>query len=76
MRYRMTVLHVYPSLFTAAGIVHATYAVSKVTSSWSQTIRDKEFLVEMRLRNLDPEMEKKPQQPAEAKGEEPVEVEE
>ena len=31
---------------------------SKVFSSWSQTIRDKEFVVEMRLRNLDPESEK------------------
>lgn len=25
---------------------------------WSQTVRDKEFLVEMRLRNLDPEENK------------------
>lgn len=28
-------------------------------SSWSQSIRDKEFLVEMRLRNLEPPEEKK-----------------
>lgn len=26
----------------------------KLLSSWSQSIRDKEFLVEMRLRNLEP----------------------
>lgn len=69
-------MHVYPSLFTAAGIVHGTYAASRVTSSWSQTIRDKEFLVEMRLRNLDAESERKPKQLAEAKGEDPIEAEE
>jgi E3 ubiquitin-protein ligase MARCH6 len=27
-------------------------------SSWSQSVRDKEFLVEMRLRNLEPEKER------------------
>ncbi|KAI0682125.1 hypothetical protein C8T65DRAFT_625163 [Cerioporus squamosus] len=43
-------LHVYPGIFTAAGLAHAAFAVSKVMVSWSQTIRDKEFLVEMRLR--------------------------
>lgn len=26
----------------------------KLLSTWSQSIRDKEFLVEMRLRNLEP----------------------
>ncbi|KAJ8496047.1 hypothetical protein ONZ51_g1365 [Trametes cubensis] len=46
-------VHVYPGLFTLAGLGQAAWALSKVTKSWSQTIRDKEFLVEMRLRNLE-----------------------
>lgn len=45
-------------------------------ASWSQTIRDKEFLVEMRLRNLEPEQENGAEQPVEAKVEVTTEVEE
>ncbi|KAI0761783.1 hypothetical protein BD413DRAFT_700194 [Trametes elegans] len=48
-----TVVHVYPGLFTLAGLGHAAWVLSRVMRSWSQTIRDKEFLVEMRLRNLE-----------------------
>jgi len=50
-------LHVYPSLFTGAGVAHGTITCSKVLATWSQSIRDKEFLVEMRLRNLEPGLE-------------------
>ncbi|KAI0676025.1 hypothetical protein C8Q78DRAFT_1142731 [Trametes maxima] len=46
-------LHVYPGIFTLAGLGHATWVLSRAMTSWSQTIRDKEFLVEMRLRNLE-----------------------
>ncbi|OJT03305.1 ERAD-associated E3 ubiquitin-protein ligase doa10 [Trametes pubescens] len=46
-------VHVYPGIFTLAGLGHGAWVLSKVTRSWSQTIRDKEFLVEMRLRNLE-----------------------
>ncbi|KAI0630807.1 hypothetical protein C8Q77DRAFT_228608 [Trametes polyzona] len=46
-------VHVYPGIFTLAGLGHAMWVLSKLTRSWSQTIRDKEFLVEMRLRNLE-----------------------
>ncbi|KAI0369741.1 hypothetical protein BV20DRAFT_1044206 [Pilatotrama ljubarskyi] len=46
-------LHVYPGLFTLAGLGHAAWVLSRATKSWSQSIRDKEFLVEMRLRNLE-----------------------
>lgn len=49
----MAVVHVYPGIFTLAGLGHGAWVLSKVTRSWSQTIRDKEFLVEMRLRNLE-----------------------
>lgn len=46
-------MHVYPGIFTLTGLGHAAWVLSKATQSWSQTIRDKEFLVEMRLRNLE-----------------------
>lgn len=32
----------------------------RLLSSWSQSVRDKEFLVEMRLRNLEPVSAVKP----------------
>ncbi|TCD71774.1 hypothetical protein EIP91_003117 [Steccherinum ochraceum] len=50
--------HVYPSIFTAAGCVHGISALSSLVGSWSQSVRDKEFLVEMRLQNLEQEAEK------------------
>jgi len=46
-------LHVYPSIFTAAGCAHGITALSSLVGSWSQSVRDKEFLVEMRLQNLE-----------------------
>lgn len=51
------VVHVYPGIFTVAGFAHAVVALSKLVATWSQNIRDKEFLMEMRLRNLEPDME-------------------
>ena len=71
-----SVLHVYPGIFTAAGLVHGAFALTKVVGSWSQTIRDKEFLVEMRLRNLEQEQEKNAEQQADGKVEVATEVEE
>lgn len=47
----------YPSIFTVAGFGHTAFVISRVFGSWSQSIRDKEYLVEMRLRNHDPEAE-------------------
>ena len=49
------VLHVYPSIFTFAACVQGLIALVSVIRTWSQTVRDKEFLVEMRLQNLEPE---------------------
>lgn len=49
------VLHVYPSIFTLAGFGHTVLVGTRVLGSWSQGIRDKEFLVEMRLQNLESE---------------------
>ena len=36
-----------------AFIVQLCYAIIDLCGSWAQSIRDSEFLVEMRLRNLD-----------------------
>ncbi len=42
----------------------------KAMGSWSQTIRDKEFLVEMRLRNLEVGPEKEKDRDAKSEGDE------
>ncbi|TDL24001.1 hypothetical protein BD410DRAFT_786709 [Rickenella mellea] len=48
-------MYVYPGIFTAAAIARLCQALVNVCASWAQSIRDSEFLVEMRLRNLEPE---------------------
>lgn len=57
-------MHVYPGIFTCAGLVRLCVTGSRVLSRWSQAIRDTEFLVEMRLRNYDQDKD------AEKRGEE------
>ena len=52
-------MHVYPSIFTVAGFGHTAFVISRVFGSWSQAIRDKEYLVEMRLQNHEPELDLK-----------------
>ncbi|KAI0788709.1 hypothetical protein C8Q75DRAFT_879244 [Abortiporus biennis] len=52
-------VRVYPTIFTVAGLFHGAMAVSGLVGIWSQGVRDKEFLVEMRLQNLEPDQEKK-----------------
>ena len=52
-------LIIYPALFSLAGMIHATMILHGLLDSWSQTVRDKEFLTEMRLQNLEPEPERK-----------------
>ena len=46
-------MHVYPGIFAAAGLIRLGLTGSGVLSRWSQSIRDTEFLVEMRLRNYE-----------------------
>jgi hypothetical protein len=46
-------MHVYPGIFVGAGLIRLCVTSSGALSRWSQTIRDTEFLVEMRLRNYD-----------------------
>jgi E3 ubiquitin-protein ligase MARCH6 len=51
-------MHVYPTVFVFAATVRSALVAFDLLSTWSQTIRDKEFLVEMKLRNHEPEVEK------------------
>ena len=44
-------MHVYPGIFMFFGLARSTIVFYGKLTSWSQAIRDKEFLVEMRLRN-------------------------
>jgi E3 ubiquitin-protein ligase MARCH6 len=47
------VLYVYPGIFLTAALGRSSIMLREVVASWSQAVRDKEFLVEMRLKNLD-----------------------
>ena len=66
---------IYPGIFAGVGIVRGILGIHRMYLKWSQTVRDKEPLVEMRLRNLDPEesrgrtVEKKEEQEREEKEE-------
>ncbi|KAK2465700.1 hypothetical protein APHAL10511_002244 [Amanita phalloides] len=44
-------MHVYPGIFIFVGWMRSAVVLFDLLSTWSQTIRDKEFLVEMRLMN-------------------------
>ncbi|KAF8625036.1 hypothetical protein AX17_006950 [Amanita inopinata Kibby_2008] len=48
-------MHVYPGIFVVAGLMRSAMVLHDLFSTWSQTVRDKEFLVEMRLLNHDSE---------------------
>lgn len=41
-----------------AGVIRSAVILFGLLGSWSQSIRDKEFLVELRLRNHEPEKRK------------------
>ncbi|KAI6139827.1 hypothetical protein BKA82DRAFT_3988177, partial [Pisolithus tinctorius] len=44
-------VHAYPGIFGAAGLARMCVSATDLLSRWSQAVRDKEFLVEMRLQN-------------------------
>ncbi|KAI0085732.1 hypothetical protein BDY19DRAFT_964078 [Irpex rosettiformis] len=69
-------LHVYPSIFTLAAVIQGAIALQNMLSTWSQTVRDKEFLVDMRLQNFDPETDLKIEEQVETSTEALVENEE
>ena len=54
------VMHVYPLVFIVASAVRSAVNLYGALSAWSIAIRDKEFLVEMRLRNHEPPETNKP----------------
>lgn len=56
---------VYPAIFVVIAIVESATNLAGVFNKWTQNIRDKEFLVELRLRNLE-------QSPNKDKAEAPV----
>ncbi len=70
------VLHVYPSIFTLAAVGQGTFALGNMFRTWSQTVRDKEFLVDMRLQNFEPEQENKVEEKVETIGEIPIGLDE
>jgi E3 ubiquitin-protein ligase MARCH6 len=51
-------VNLYPAIFMVAGLIRSSFVVYDILASWSQSIRDKEFLVELRLKNHEPEQEK------------------
>ncbi|KAI6124626.1 hypothetical protein EV401DRAFT_1173022 [Pisolithus croceorrhizus] len=51
---KFLLVHVYPGIFAAAGLSRMCVSVMGLLSTWSQAVRDKEFLVEMRLQNHEP----------------------
>ncbi|KAG6888471.1 hypothetical protein C0995_008044 [Termitomyces sp. Mi166 len=48
-------MHIYPGIFLFVGLVRSAFVLYGLLGTWSQSVRDKEFLVEMRLRNHEPE---------------------
>ncbi|KAF7345383.1 RING-CH-type domain-containing protein [Mycena venus] len=52
---RLLFMEVYPAIFVVVAGVRFGAVLIEMLGTWSQAIRDKEFLVEMRLRNLEPE---------------------
>jgi hypothetical protein len=58
LTFPVLVTSIYPGIFAAVGVFRSVWGLRNVYLKWSQTVRDKEFLVEMRLRNLEPEENK------------------
>jgi E3 ubiquitin-protein ligase MARCH6 len=48
-------MNVYPGIFAGVGLIRLGVTSSGALSRWSQSVRDTEFLIEMRLRNYEQE---------------------
>ena len=48
-------MNIYPAIFVMAAFIRSSITLHAMLATWSQSIRDKEFLVELRLKNHDPE---------------------
>ena len=44
---------VYPSLFITASVIQTAGRLSRLAMKWAQSVRDAEYLVDMRLQNMD-----------------------
>lgn len=51
---RFMFTHIYPGIFVVTALARSSLLLHDGLSSWSQSVRDKEFLVEMRLKNHEP----------------------
>ncbi|KAJ7601555.1 hypothetical protein DFH06DRAFT_440100 [Mycena polygramma] len=60
---RLLFMEVYPAIFLLVANIRVGAVMLELLGTWSQSIRDKEFLVEMRLRNLEPEAPKEKEGP-------------
>lgn len=49
----LIVRHVYPVLFVAATVLLAADQLSEALMKWAQSVRDTEYLVDLRLQNMD-----------------------
>lgn len=47
-------MHVYPGMFATAGLTSSVITLAGSWESWAQGVREKEFLLEMQLQNLEP----------------------
>ncbi|KAF9642497.1 hypothetical protein BDM02DRAFT_3193119 [Thelephora ganbajun] len=65
--HRVLFISIYRGVFTGVGVVRGILELHGAYLKWSQTAWDKEFLVEMRLKNLEREVTK--EEPVEKKGE-------
>lgn len=68
-------MHVYPAIFAGAALSRSAIVLFDMLITWSQSVRDKEFLVEMRLRNHEPE-KKRPEAEMVGRGKETEKPEE
>ncbi|KAF9244135.1 hypothetical protein BU15DRAFT_86088 [Melanogaster broomeanus] len=52
---KFLLMHAYPGIFAVVGLSRVFVSSVSMLRTWSQSIRDNEFLVEMRLQNHEPE---------------------
>lgn len=57
MRKNFSAMILYPAICGTFAIVRVTVDAYEVLSTWAQSVRDTEFLVELRLRNHEPSIE-------------------
>jgi len=51
--FALEVRNVYPSLFITVSVIQTTGRLSRLVMKWAQSVRDTEYLVDLRLQNMD-----------------------